>query len=179
MGATVVFALATHLALAALFALEYRFYYAHWHAPAFTLIWGIQFAITTLSAAYQFTVISFSIYGCRERRFSWASACGLAVPRIEAGGFICLDGPQPQAPQGKPPMIPRYSRPEMVAIWSPETKFRIWFEIEAHACTALAKIGVIPEESARTIWEKGSAAQFDVARIDEIEAVTSMTSSPS
>jgi adenylosuccinate lyase len=69
-------------------------------------------------------------------------------------------------------MIPRYSRPEMVAIWSPETKFRIWFEIEAHACTALARIGVIPEESARTIWEKGSAAQFDVARIDEIEAVT-------
>lgn len=63
MGATVVIALATHLALAALFALEYRFYYAHWHAPAFTLIWGIQFAITTLSAAYQFTVISFSIYG--------------------------------------------------------------------------------------------------------------------
>jgi len=69
-------------------------------------------------------------------------------------------------------MIPRYSRPEMVAIWSPETKFRIWFEIEAHACTALANIGVIPQESARTIWEKGSAAEFDVARIDEIEAVT-------
>ncbi|MBB3966297.1 adenylosuccinate lyase [Rhizobium metallidurans] len=69
-------------------------------------------------------------------------------------------------------MIPRYSRPEMVAIWSPETKFRIWFEIEAHACTALANLGVIPQESARTIWEKGSVAQFDVARIDEIEAVT-------
>ena len=69
-------------------------------------------------------------------------------------------------------MIPRYSRPEMVAIWSPETKFRIWFEIEAHACTALANLGVIPQESARTIWEKGSAAEFDVARIDEIEAVT-------
>lgn len=69
-------------------------------------------------------------------------------------------------------MIPRYSRPEMVAIWSPETKFRIWFEIEAHACTALANLGVVPQESARTIWEKGSAAEFDVARIDEIEAVT-------
>lgn len=63
MGATVIIALATHVALAALFALEYRFYYAHWHAPAFTLIWGFQFAFTTLSAAYQFTVISFSIYG--------------------------------------------------------------------------------------------------------------------
>ncbi|WOC17199.1 adenylosuccinate lyase [Pseudochrobactrum sp. MP213Fo] len=69
-------------------------------------------------------------------------------------------------------MIPRYSRPEMVAIWSPETKFRIWFEIEAHACDALAEIGVIPKEAAKTIWEKGGAAQFDVARIDEIEAVT-------
>lgn len=69
-------------------------------------------------------------------------------------------------------MIPRYSRPEMVAIWSPETKFRIWFEIEAHACDALAEIGVIPKEAAKTIWEKGGAAKFDVARIDEIEAVT-------
>jgi adenylosuccinate lyase len=69
-------------------------------------------------------------------------------------------------------MIPRYSRPEMVAIWSPETKFRIWFEIEAHACDALAELGVIPKESARMIWEKGGAAEFDVARIDEIEAVT-------
>lgn len=59
-----------------------------------------------------------------------------------------------------------------VAIWSPETKFRIWFEIEAHACDALAEIGVIPKEAAKTIWEKGGAAQFDVARIDEIEAVT-------
>ncbi|MBL8584895.1 MAG: adenylosuccinate lyase, partial [Rhizobiaceae bacterium] len=52
-------------------------------------------------------------------------------------------------------MIPRYSRPEMVAIWSPETRFRIWFEIEAHACDALAEIGVIPREAARKIWEKG------------------------
>ncbi|MBB5701578.1 adenylosuccinate lyase [Ochrobactrum daejeonense] len=69
-------------------------------------------------------------------------------------------------------MIPRYSRPEMVAIWSPETKFRIWFEIEAYACEALAQLGVIPKEAAKTIWEKGSVAKFDVARIDEIEAVT-------
>ena len=69
-------------------------------------------------------------------------------------------------------MIPRYSRPEMVAIWSPETKFRIWFEIEAHACDALAAIGVIPKSAAETIWEKGGKAEFNVARIDEIEAVT-------
>ncbi len=69
-------------------------------------------------------------------------------------------------------MIPRYSRPEMVAIWSPETRFRIWFEIEAHACDALAELGVIPKEAARTIWEKGGAAEFNVARIDEIERET-------
>lgn len=69
-------------------------------------------------------------------------------------------------------MIPRYSRPEMVSIWSQETKFRIWFEIEAHACDALAELGVIPREAARTIWEKGGAATFDIDRIDEIERET-------
>ncbi|KAB1073652.1 adenylosuccinate lyase [Methylobacterium planeticum] len=69
-------------------------------------------------------------------------------------------------------MIPRYSRPAMTAIWSPETRFRIWFEIEAHATTALAEIGVVPKEAADTVWEKGREAVFDVARIDEIEAVT-------
>ncbi len=66
-------------------------------------------------------------------------------------------------------MIPRYSRPEMVAIWSPETRFRIWFEIEAHACDALAELGVIPTSAAKTIWEKGGAAKFDVEKIDAIE----------
>ena len=66
-------------------------------------------------------------------------------------------------------MIPRYSRPEMVAIWEPDTKFRIWFEIEAHACEALAEIGVIPKEAARNIRERGNKAVFDVAKIDEIE----------
>ena len=69
-------------------------------------------------------------------------------------------------------MIPRYSRPEMTAIWSPETRFRIWFEIEAHACDALAELGVIPKEAAKAIWEKGGKATFDVERIDEIERVT-------
>jgi len=69
-------------------------------------------------------------------------------------------------------MIPRYSRPEMVAIWDPQTRFRIWFEIEAHACDALAEIGVIPKESAKAIWEKAGNVTFDVARIDEIERVT-------
>jgi adenylosuccinate lyase len=66
-------------------------------------------------------------------------------------------------------MIPRYARAEMTAIWSPETKFRIWFEIEAHAATALAKAGVIPQSAAKIVWEKGSVATFNVERIDEIE----------
>jgi len=66
-------------------------------------------------------------------------------------------------------MIPRYSRPEMAAIWSPETRFRIWFEIEAHATTALAELGVVPREAAEAVWEKGSSAVFDIARIDAIE----------
>ncbi|MGS4944255.1 adenylosuccinate lyase [Meridianimarinicoccus sp. RP-17] len=68
-------------------------------------------------------------------------------------------------------MIPRYSRPDMVATWSPETKFRIWFEIEAHACDAMAELGVIPRENAAAVW-KAADTDFDVARIDEIEAVT-------
>src|SRR4051812_8723791 len=67
------------------------------------------------------------------------------------------------------PMIPRYARDRMVSIWSPETKFRIWFEIEAHATDALAELGVLPKEAAQKIWEKGKDAKFDVARIDEIE----------
>jgi adenylosuccinate lyase len=68
-------------------------------------------------------------------------------------------------------MIHRYARPEMVAIWSPETKFRIWFEIEAHACDAQAALGVIPKENAEAVW-KARDSEFDVARIDAIEAVT-------
>ena len=68
-------------------------------------------------------------------------------------------------------MIPRYSRPDMVQIWSPETKFRIWYEIEAHACDAMADLGVIPKENAEAVW-KANEVEFDVARIDKIEAVT-------
>ena len=66
-------------------------------------------------------------------------------------------------------MIPRYTRPEMASIWEPLTRFKIWFEIEAHAADAQAELGVIPKEAAKTIWAKGKNAQFDVARIDEIE----------
>ena len=66
-------------------------------------------------------------------------------------------------------MIPRYSRPEMVALWEPETRFQIWFEIEAHAMDALVVLGVVPADAAKAVWERG---KFDVARIDEIERET-------
>src|ERR1700760_4912298 len=66
-------------------------------------------------------------------------------------------------------MIPRYTRPEMAAIWEAQTRFKIWFEIEAHAADALAELGVIPKEAAATIWAKGKDAVFDIERIDAIE----------
>lgn len=69
-------------------------------------------------------------------------------------------------------MIPRYSRPEAAAIWAPQTRFRIMFEIEAHAADAMARLGVIPESAAKAIWEKGGPAAFDVDRIDAIERET-------
>jgi adenylosuccinate lyase len=66
-------------------------------------------------------------------------------------------------------MITRYSRPEMAAIWAPENRFRIWFEIEAHACDAQAELGIIPKSAAEAIWARG---KWDIARIDEIERET-------
>jgi adenylosuccinate lyase len=69
-------------------------------------------------------------------------------------------------------MIPRYTRPEMASIWEPQTRFKIWFEIEAHAADAQAELGVIPKEAARTVWAKARNVTFDIARIDEIERET-------
>ncbi|OYW44125.1 MAG: adenylosuccinate lyase [Azorhizobium sp. 12-66-6] len=66
-------------------------------------------------------------------------------------------------------MIPRYSRPEMASLWSPEARFRIWFEIEAHAADAMAELGIVPKDAAARIWELGRDAEFDVDRIDAIE----------
>src|SRR5262245_30554680 len=66
-------------------------------------------------------------------------------------------------------MIPRYSRPDMAAVWSPQTRFHIWFEIESHAADAMAGLGIIPKAAAKKIWDKGKKAKFDVARIDAIE----------
>ena len=81
-----------------------------------------------------------------------------AITLPEAAGrlrFACVS-----PAKDSPAMIPRYSRPEMVRIWEPENKFRIWFEIEAHACDAQAELGVIPKEAAKAVWERGA---FDPA----------------
>src|SRR6201987_4694601 len=69
-------------------------------------------------------------------------------------------------------MIPRYTRPEMASIWEPQTRFKIWFEIEAHAADAQAELGVIPKEAARPIWAKAKDVTFNIDRIDEIERET-------
>src|SRR5258708_18069536 len=69
-------------------------------------------------------------------------------------------------------MISRYTRPEMAAIWEAQTRFKIWFEIEAHAADALAELGVIPKEAAKTVWAKARDIIFDVAPIEEIERET-------
>jgi adenylosuccinate lyase len=69
-------------------------------------------------------------------------------------------------------MIPRYSRPEMVAIWAPESRYKIWFEIEAHACDAMAEIGMVPKAAATSIWQRAGNVSFDSERIDAIERVT-------
>src|SRR6266702_7718415 len=69
-------------------------------------------------------------------------------------------------------MISRYARPEMTSIWEAQTRFKIWFEIEAHAADAQAELGVIPKAAAKAVWAKGRDVTFDVARIDEIERET-------
>src|SRR5262249_20510446 len=77
-------------------------------------------------------------------------------------------------------MVPRYSRPQMAAIWAPANRFRIWFEIEAHACDAMAEIGVIPKAAAKAIWTGGGKAMeqlkaspdIEIGKIDAIERVT-------
>ena len=69
-------------------------------------------------------------------------------------------------------MIPRYARPDAVAIWSPETRYKIWFEIEAHAADAMAELGTIPKAAAEAIWAGGKDAVWDPDRIDEIERTT-------
>src|SRR5262245_30790813 len=78
------------------------------------------------------------------------------------GGSVPGDRCQEPSEDG---MIPRYTRPQMAQIWTAEARFRIWFEIEAHAASAMAELGAIPQEAAKVIWEKGSKAVFDAQRI--------------
>ncbi len=106
--------------------------------------------------------------GRRLHRFEAASERTL----LEQWVPLALKGVAPariNPAERQPLMIPRYSRPEMAALWSPETKYRIWFEIEAHAADKLAELGVIPAEAARIVWQKGRHARFDTDRIDAIE----------
>src|SRR5919109_3150052 len=104
-------------------------------------------------------------------RVRWAAPDFTARRQLKhALGFATAPGAPDTSIGGR--MIPRYARAEMAKIWEPETRFRIWFEIEAHAASAMAELGIIPKEAAAVIWEKGSAARFDAARIDEIERVT-------
>ena len=111
---------------------------------------------------------------------------------LVAGSAVFKDGPAAYAQAiedirraaesaiGAVRMISRYSRPEMVAIWEPQTRFRIWFEIEAHACDALAEIGVIPKEAAREHLGEGRATSRSMSRAStRSSASRNMTSSPS
>jgi adenylosuccinate lyase len=92
------------------------------------------------------------------------------MPLVPAELKTWMAGPSPgMTSECEARMIPRYTRPEMAAIWDPQTRYRIWFEIEAHAADALAELGVIPKEAAKEIWAKGKDAVFDVERIDAIE----------
>src|SRR5712671_5776778 len=97
--------------------------------------------------------------------------------KTAAGIAVCLTGADllkravtPELPEMS--MIPRYTRPEMASIWEAQTRFKIWFEIEAHAADAQAELGVIPKEAAKIIWAKAKDATFNVERIDEIERET-------
>src|SRR5947199_5883002 len=101
-----------------------------------------------------------------------ASSAARRIRRhIAARGAFLLEPHQSFAHRGHA-MIPRYTRPEMASIWDPQTRFKIWFEIEAHAADAQAELGVIPREAAKTVWAKARNVTFDIARIDEIERET-------
>src|SRR5690606_13484061 len=107
--------------------------------------------------------------GRRRRRWSSSSAYSARVSRVPTDASSrSRHGRTPRSIEGPTPMIPRYSRPEMAAIWAPETRFRIWFEIEAHALDAMAGLGVVPGSAAEAVW-KAKDVEFDIARIDEIE----------
>src|SRR5262249_53474109 len=101
-----------------------------------------------------------------SRALGLKSPAALERPFAAHGAGVLGDGVPMTSEDG---MIPRYTRPEMAQIWTAERRFRLWFEIEAHGASAMAELGAIPKEAAKTIWEKGSRAVFDVERIDAIE----------
>jgi adenylosuccinate lyase len=114
--------------------------------------------------------------GCTARTLAKAAATGnlAAAASADRGGELSLRHRSATArlvaiELAGPPMIPRYTRPQIAAIWDPQTRYRIWFEIEAHAADAMAELGIIPKTAAAQIWAKGKDAKFDVARIDAIE----------
>jgi adenylosuccinate lyase len=107
--------------------------------------------------------------GFETRPYNRQSRAAIVGSREEFDPTYNDDWASSQLQNGKDPMIPRYTRPEMASIWDPQTRYRIWFEIEAHAADAMAEMGIIPKEAAEKIWEKGKDATFDIARIDTIE----------
>src|SRR4051794_35106823 len=114
-----------------------------------------------------------TIFGNRHSATTASEGAGFvsaSAKAIEARDRACYRRGHSRHPVFERPfMVPRYSRPDMTAIWAPEERFRIWFEVEAHATDALAELGVVPKEAAKAIWEKGA---FEVDRIDEIERET-------
>src|ERR1700674_5258324 len=101
---------------------------------------------------------------------SWAPRCSAPAAAMPTRPAFPLFARLQAAP--RPDMVPRYSRREAAAIWSPDARYSIWFEIEAHAADAMAALGIIPKEAAKKIWAKGKNATFDIARIEEIERET-------
>jgi hypothetical protein len=162
---------------ALLTALQYRQYYSTWHDHPFTIRWVFEFVFTTAQPSISF----------------WCSAFAPIFPRLYRADCRILVECDPPAlslasasvrarltkPTAGTPMIPRYSRPEMVAIWSPETRFRIWFEIEAYACEALAELGVIPKEAAKRSGKRATRRFSTSTKSTRSNASPSTTSSPS
>ena len=108
---------------------------------------------------------------CAPAPMCWSPArpCSRAATPMPIGPISRRSATRPRWRAERRRMIPRYTRPQMAAIWEPQTRYRIWFEIEAHAADAMAELGMIPKDAAETIWAKGNAANFDIARIDAIE----------
>src|SRR5262245_43064424 len=105
---------------------------------------------------------------------AWSKGKGQGWSNLKMLGRVAIFGARGCGMAGerrarRSSMIPRYTRAEMAAIWSPESRFRIWFEIEAHATDAMAELGIVPKTAARVLWDKAGSISFDPERIDAIE----------